>query len=258
MTAIRLGFQKVALISVSLMLAGSVACAQEMSAMATQAVKVLLRDAVPAFEGASQGVRVTVAWVGSSEISKRVKEGEVVDMVFLAKPAIDELIKLGKLAPGSRVDLAKSGVGIAVPSGTPVPDVSTTDALKRALLAARSVAVSSGSSAVYLQGLFQRMGIADDLKPRLKQVASGLSVGEVIAKGEAEIGFQQVSELLHIAGITFAGPLPADIQNYTTYAGAIHTSAKSPDQAMALLKYLKSDAALGSVKKAGMEPVGAP
>ncbi len=256
MTAIRSGFPKVALAAVALMLAGSVACAQEISAMATQAVKVVLQDAVPGFEGASPGVKVAVAWVGSSEISKRVKEGEVVDMVFLATPAIDELIRLGKLAPGSRVDLAKSGVGIAVRSGTPVPDVSTTDALKRTLLAARSVAVSSGSSAVYLQGLFQRMGIADELKPKLKQVASGLSVGEVVAKGEAEIGFQQVSELLHIPGIAFAGPLPADIQNYTTYAGAILTSAKSPSQAMALLKYLKSDAALGSVRKAGMEPVG--
>lgn len=226
--------------------------------MATQAVKVLLQDAVPGFEGGSKGVKVALAWVGSSEISKRVKEGEVVDMVFLATPAIDELIKLGKLASGSRVDLAKSGVGIAVRAGTPVPDVGTTDALKRALLAARSVAVSSGSSAVYLQGLFQRMGIADDLKPKLKQVASGHSVGEVVAKGDAEIGFQQVSELLHIPGITFAGPLPADIQNYTSYAGAIHSSAKSPAQAMALLKYLKSDAALGSIRKAGMEPVGAP
>lgn len=239
-----------------LLLAGSVACAQEISAMATQAVKILLLDAVPGFEGVSPGVKVAVAWVGSSEISKRVKDGEVGDMVFLATPAIDELIRLGKLAPGSRVDLAKSGVGIAVRAATPVPDVGTTDALKRTLLAARSVAVSSGSSAVYLQGLFQRMGIADELKPKLKQVASGLSVGEVVARGEAEIGFQQVSELLHITGITFAGPLPSDIQHYTTYAGAVLTSAKSPAQAMALLKYLKSEAALGSVRKAGMEPVG--
>ena len=227
--------------------------AAEITVMATQAVKAMYVDLVPGFENSTQH-KVSTAWVGSSDIMKRIKDGEVVDLVFLASGSIDELVKLGKLAPGSRVDLAKSGVGVAVRAGAPKPDISSTEALKRTLLAAKSIAYSSGSSGIYLVALFERMGIADAIKPKVTQIAPGLAVGEVVARGDAEIGFQQVSELLPIAGTTYVGPLPPEIQINTVYSGGIHAGAKAPDAAMALLKYLKSPAALSAIRKAGMEP----
>jgi molybdate transport system substrate-binding protein len=122
------------------------------------------------------------------------------------------------------------------------------------LLAAKSIAISSGSSGNYLVGLFERMGIADEIKPKVKQIAPGLAVGDVIARGDAEIGFQQVSELLPIAGITYVGPLPPELQISTVYAGGIRAGANAPDAAAELLKYLKSPAAFPAIKRAGMEP----
>ncbi len=231
--------------------------AAEITVMGTQAVKAAYSELVPDFERSSQH-KVSTAWVGSSDIMKRMKDGEVVDLVLLASGSIDELVKLGKIVPGSRVDLAKSGVGMAVRAGALKPDISTSEALKRTLLAAKSIGISSGSSANYLVGLFQRMGIADELKPKIKQIAPGLAVGEIVARGEAEIGFQQVSELLPIAGITFVGPLPPDIQNKTLYSGGIHTGAKAPEAATALLQFLKSPAARSAFVKAGMEPSDSP
>lgn len=240
-----------------ILVATGTAHAADIDVMATQAVKAIYVELVPGFEVSTQH-KISTAWVGSSDIMKRMKDGEVVDLVFLPSPSIDELIKLGKLVPGSRVDLAKSGVGVAVRAGAPKPDIGSSEALKRTLLAAKSIAYSSGSSGNYLVGLFKRMGIADEIKPKVKQIAPGLAVGEVVARGEAEIGFQQVSELLPIAGITFVGPLPSEIQINTVYSGGIHTGAKAPDAAMALLNFLKSPAALSAIKKAGMEPSDTP
>jgi len=180
--------------------------------------------------------------------------GETYDLVIMAGPALDDLIKQGKIVPGSRVDLAKSGVGVAVRAGAPKPDISSGDALKRALLAAKSIAYSSGPSGVYMEGLFQRLGIADEIKPKLKQTQPGNPVGEVIARGDAEIGFQQVSELLPIAGIDYIGPLPSDIQHITVFSGGIHTGAREPDAAKALVKFITAPAAVPVIKKKGMEP----
>jgi molybdate transport system substrate-binding protein len=141
-----------------------------------------------------------------------------------------------------------------VRAGSPKPDISSGDALKRALLAAKSIGYSSGPSGVYMEGLFQRMGIADEIKPKLKQTQPGNPVGEVIARGEAEIGFQQVSELLPVAGIDFIGPLPPDVQHTTVFSGGIHTGAKQPDAAKALVKFITAPAAASVIKKKGMEP----
>ena len=130
----------------------------------------------------------------------------------MSGPSIDEHIKGGKVVPGSRVDVAKSGVGVGVKAGAPKPDISTVEALKKTLLAAKSIGYSTGPSGNYVVGLFQRMGIADEVKPKLKQTPTGVFVGSIIASGEAEIGFQQVSELSHFAGVDYVGPLPADVQ----------------------------------------------
>jgi molybdate transport system substrate-binding protein len=172
----------------------------------------------------------------------------------LTRFVLPELTQLGKIVPGSRVDLVKSGVGVAVRAGAPKPDVSSADALKRALLSAKSIGYSTGPSGVYVAGLFQRMGIADEMKPKAKQPPSGASVGEMIARGEVEIGFQQISELVHVAGIDFLGPLSPDIQQITVFSSGVHAGAKAPGAAKALVKFLTSPAAVPIIKKNGLEP----
>ena len=227
--------------------------AADINVLASNALKEAYLELVPSFEKATEH-KVATTWAGTNDIKKRMAAGETYDLVIMAGPALDELVKQGKIVPGSRVDLAKSGVGVAVRAGAPKPDISSGDALKRALLAAKSIAYSSGPSGVYMEGLFRRLGIADEIKPKLKQTQPGNPVGEVIARGEAEIGFQQVSELLPIAGIDYIGPLPPDIQHITVFSGGIHTGAKQPDAAKALVKFITAPAAVPVIKKKGMEP----
>lgn len=225
----------------------------EIKVIASAAVKEPYLELVHEFETASHHKVVTI-WSGTADIMKRVRAGESADIVILGASSIDELIQLGKIVPGSRVMLMKSGVGVAVRAGAPKPDVSSGEALKRTLLSMSSIGYSSGPSGVYLDSLFQRMGIADVLTPKLRKGPSGSSVGEMIARGEVEIGFQQVSELIHVAGIDFLGPLPPDIQHVTEFSSGIHASAKRPDAAKALVTFLSSPAATPIIKKSGMEP----
>jgi len=184
---------------------------------------------------------------------QRMKAGESVDLVILAGSSVDELIQHGIVARGSRVDLAKSGVGVAVKAGAPKPDISTTDALKKTLLAAKSIGYSTGPSGVYVVGLFQRMGIADQIKHKVTQT-QGQPSGGVVARGDAEIAFQQISELLPVPGIELVGPLPPDIQEITIFAAGLHAHAKSPDAAKALVKFLTSPVAAPVIRSKGMEP----
>ena len=241
-----------AVLGASIFVLAGAAHAAEVKVLSSTAIKEPFLELVPGYER-STGNKVVAMWAGTIEVLRRVQAGEAVDLVILASPAIDDLIKQGKIVPGSRVDLAKSGVGIAVRSGAPKPDISTADALKRTLLAAKSIAYSTGPSGVYLTGLFQRMGIADELKAKTKVAAPGMSVGEMVARGEAEIGFQQVSELLPVAGIDYIGPLPAEIQAVTVFSGGIATGASQPDAARALVKYITSPEAVPVIKKKGME-----
>jgi molybdate transport system substrate-binding protein len=227
--------------------------AADINVLASNALKEAYLELVPGFEKATEH-KVATTWAGTNDIKKRMAAGETYDLVIMAGPALDELVKQGKIVPGSRVDLAKSGVGVAVRAGAPKPDISSGDALKRALLAAKSIAYSSGPSGVYMEGLFRRLGIADEIKPKLKQTQPGNPVGEVIARGEAEIGFQQVSELLPVAGIDFIGPLPPDVQHITVFSGGIHTGAKEPDAAKALVRFITAPAAAAVIRKKGMEP----
>jgi molybdate transport system substrate-binding protein len=242
-----------ALVGAGLLSCAAMADAADIKVLASNALKEAYLELVPGFERSTEH-KVATTWAGTSDIMKRLAAGEVFDLVIMAGPSIDELIKQGKIAAGSRVDLAKSGVGVAVRAGAPKPDISSGEALKRALLAAKSIAYSSGPSGVYLVGLFQRMGIADDIKSKVRQTSPGLPVGEVIARGDAEIGFQQVSELLPIAGIDYLGPLPPDIQHITVFSGGIHAGAKEPDAAKALVKFLTAPAAVPVIKKKGMDP----
>jgi molybdate transport system substrate-binding protein len=186
-------------------------------------------------------------------MTNRLKGGETVDVVILSASSLDELIQAGRVVPGSRVDLARSGIGVAVRSGAPKPDISSGETVKRALLNAKAIAYSTGPSGIYLASLFERMGIADQLKPKLRRV-QGEPAGGVVARGEADLAFQQVSELLPVAGIDLVGPLPPDIQKITTFSAGICVGAKEPDAAKALIHFLTAPAAAPVIRKKGMEP----
>jgi len=227
--------------------------AHEIKVIASGGLKAACLELFPAFERATEH-KVATVWAGSVDIMKRMQAGETFDLVVMPGTSIDELIRLGKIVAGSRVDLAKSGIGVAVRADAPKPDIGSAAALKQALLAASSIAYSSSASGVYLAGLFQRMGIANELKPKIKQSPPGVPVGELIARGDVEIGFQQVSELLPIAGIDYLGPLSADIQHFTMFSGGIHMGAKEPQATNALVEFIKSPAAAPAIKKSGMEP----
>lgn len=197
----------------------------------------------------------TTGWAGTPEITKRLQGGEMYDLVIGSRQLIDDMIKEGRLLAGSRVDLAKSGVGVAVRAGAPKPDIASTEAVKRALLAAKSIGYSTGPSGVYLVGLIQRLGLADEIKPKLRQTPGpGLLVGHLLARGEAELGFQQVSELLHFPGIQYVGPLPADIQETTVFSAALQPGAAQADAAKAFVRFITSPVATPVIRKSGMEP----
>ncbi len=227
--------------------------AAEVKLIASAAVKEAVLDLVPAFQQAS-GHKVTIIWAGTEAITKRISDGEVVDIVLIAAPNIDKLVAEGKLVAGSRADVAKSGIGIAGRAGLSKPDISSGEAVKNAVLAAKSVAYSSGPSGFYLADLFKRMGIADQIKDKVKQTPSGVQVGEVVARGEVDLGFQQVSELLHLKGIHYLGPLPADIQHITVFSAGLHRAAPEPDAAKSLVKFLTAPEAGPIIRKTGMEP----
>lgn len=228
-------------------------CAAEITVLAAGATKEAYLDLVPQFERSS-GHKAVTTWTGTADIVKRLAAGEVYDLVIVGGPEIDTFIQQGKMVPGTRVDLMKSGVGVAVRAGAPKPDISSIDALRKTLLAAKTIGYSTGPSGVYIASLFERMGIADQVKAKLKQTPSGVAVGSIIASGEAEIGFQQVSEFIHFPGIDYIGPLPGDLQRITVYSAGIHKNAKQPEAAKDLVKFLTTPSAAPIVRKYGMEP----
>jgi molybdate transport system substrate-binding protein len=221
--------------------------------LSSNAIKAAYSELVPQFERTS-GHNVATTWAGTNDILKRMKANETYDLMIMARPTLDDLARQGKVVEGSQVNLVTCGIGVAVRAGAPKPDISSGEALKRALLAAKSIGYSQGPSGVYLIKLFERWGISDTIKSRIVQTAPGNPVGEAVARGEAEIGFQQVSELLPVAGITYVGPLPPDCQEVTTFAGGFHTAGANRDAVKAWLGFLTSPGALASIKKSGMEP----
>jgi molybdate transport system substrate-binding protein len=236
-------------------LLSATARAADTSCLCSVALKEAYLELLPQFEKES-GHKVTATWTGTSDMMKRLKAGEVFDMVLIASDSLEELTDTGKVMAGSRVDIARSGVGVAVKSGAQKPDISSPEALKRALLAAKSIGISSGPSGVYLSDLFARMGVLEELKPKFKVPPSGAPVGELVAKGEAEIGFQQISELVHVPGIDYIGPLPPEIQRMTTFSAGIHPDAKEPEAAQAWMKFLSSAEAAPVLRRHGLEPAG--
>ena len=227
------------------------ASAADIKVIASNAVREPYRELVPVFEQ-STGHKVTIDWGGTVDIVKRVAGGEVADIVVIPAARIDDFVKQGVLA--GRVDLARSGVGVAIRAGAPRPDISSTAALKQALRAAKSIVLSSGPSSLYLPTLFEKMGIADEIKPKIIQIGPGLPVGETVARGEGEIGFTQISELMSVKGVDYLGPLPADVQLITVFSAGLHAAAPAPDAARALMKFLTAPEAAPVLKRHGMEP----
>ena len=183
-----------------------------------------------------------------------MQAGEPFDVVVLASDAIDKLLAAGHLVAGSEVDLARSGVAVAVRAGAPRPEIGSEDALRRAVLAARTIGNSTGPSGVALATLFERWGIAERIRDRIVTPPPGVPVGALVARGEVELGFQQLSELIHVEGIDVLGPLPPAIQIVTTFSAAVGARARQPDAARALLAFMASPAATDAKRRQGMEP----
>ena len=191
---------------------------------------------------------------GGVDVAKRVQAGEAFDVVVLAANAIDQLVTDGKLLAGSRVDILKSAVAMAVPAGASMPDITTEEAVKRAVPAARTISYSTGLSGVYLRKLFKRWGILEIIKPRIVQAPPGVAVGSLIAKGDVALEFQQLSELINLQGITVVGPLPAAIQTVTTFSAGVSVTSQQPEVAATLSAFMAAPAAAVTKRKQGMEP----
>jgi molybdate transport system substrate-binding protein len=185
----------------------------------------------------------------------RLERGEPADVLIMVGYALGDLAKNGKVIPDSRVDIVKSGIGVAVKAGAPKPDISSADTLKRALLDAKSVAYSDSASGVYVSSeMFKKLGIESEMKDKAKMIPA-TPVGEIVAHGDAEIGFQQISELKPVKGIDIVGPLPADLQKITVFSAGIATASKEPEAGRALIKFLTSKDASAEIVKSGLEPI---
>lgn len=222
----------------------------EIKVMASAAFREAYLELLPDFERAS-GHKVTNTWVPSVQMMTRLKGGETTDVVILSDAALAELMKAGIVA--ERFPLARSGIGVAVRAGAPRPDVGSAEALKRAVLAAKSVVYSTGPSGIYLAALFERMGIAAQIRDKVCQV-QGEPAGAVVARGEADLGFQQMSELLPVAGIDIIGPLPHEVQEITVFSAGLHARAQAAEAARALIAHLKAPQAAPVIRRKGMEP----
>ena len=245
------------LIAVSAMVGGvSGTAAAEIKVLTAGAFKQVVLALVPDFEKQT-GHKVTVDNDTAGGLKKRIEGGEAFDVAVITPGVVDDLIAKGKIAAGSRVNLASVGVGVVVKEGAPKPDVSTVEAFKRALLAAKSVAyidpASGGSSGIYIDKLLDRLGIADQIRPKAK-LKQGGHVADLIVSGEAELGIHQISEIVPVKGASLVGPLPKEIQNTTTYAAGLSASAKDKIAADALIKALAGPAAAALLKSKGMDP----
>ena len=227
--------------------------ASAISGISSMATKALLAELGSAYAQA-HGTPVAIESVGGVDAAKRVQAGEPFDVVVLASDAIDKLMAAGSLRPGSRVDLVTSGVSVAVKAGAPHPDIGSEAALRAAVLAAPTLGYSTGPSGVQLARLFERWGIADEIRARLVTAPPGVPVGALVARGEVALGFQQLSELIHLDGIDVVGPLPAAVQIVTTFSGAVGAQAARPDAAEELLQFMASPTAADAKRRQGMEP----
>jgi molybdate transport system substrate-binding protein len=221
--------------------------------ISSMATSHLLADLSTAYQQRS-GCAVQIESTGGVNAARRVQAGEPFDAVFLASDAVDKLIAGGRVVAGSKIDLVDSGVAAAVKAGALKPDISSEDALRRAVLAAPSIGYSTGPSGVALIQLFERWGISAQIKDRLMQAPAGTPVGSFVARGEVALGFQQLGELIHLDGIDVIGSLPDSIQIITTFSGAICTGSSQADAVRHMLEFMASADAAQAKRRNGMEP----
>ena len=217
------------------------------------ATRLVLADLAAAYREATGG-HVDIESVGGVDAAKRVQAGEAFDVVILASDAIDRLIASGHVVAGSRVDLVRSDVAVAVRAGAGRPDISTEAAVREAVRAARTVGYSTGPSGVALAALFERWGLADELRQRIVTPPPGIPVGALVARGEVELGFQQHSELMHLDGITVLGPLPPAIRIVTTFSGGLCARSEQPEAVHQLLAFMASPGTAEAKRRQGMAP----
>lgn len=232
--------------------------AAEIRVMTSGAFTAAFKEVTPQFEAAS-GHKVFTAFGASmgnapDSIPSRLERGEPADVVILAAEALDLLAQGGKVAPGTRIDLVRSEIGIAVRSGAPRPDISTVEALKRALLEAKSIAYSASASGTYIAAeMLKKLGVHEQVMPKARRVVSE-RVAAVVARGDAEIGFQQVSELINVPGADYVGTIPAEVQRVTVFSAGLASGSKQPDAARELMRYLASPATVPAIRKSGLVP----
>lgn len=253
----------VALIGLVAFWFSGVATAADVHVMISSGFYEVYKELAPTFERTSGHQLITTRGpsMGDSPeaIPARMKRGEPVDVVIMVGASIDDLGRQGLVSPGSKVNLARSQIGMVVRVDAAKPDISTIEAFRRTLLEAKSIAYSDSASGIYLSTtLLQKLGVADQVAGKgrkIKGPPSGEPVAAVVARGEAEIGFQQVSELLHAPGVTFVGPIPAELQEETFFSAALATAVKQPEAAAALIRFLASPQAAPAISKGGLAPL---
>ena len=232
------------------------ALAEPVTGISSMAMRHVLTELADVYAQRSRQ-RVAIVSVGGVEAARRINDGEAFDFVVLAADAIEKLASNGRVDPGSRTDLARSGVAIAVAAGAPRPDVGSEAAIRDAVLRARSIGYSTGPSGAHLVRLFERWGMADVVAPRTVQAPPGIPVGTLVARGDVELGFQQLSELMHLPGIDVIGPLPPEIQVVTVFSAALCTASNRGPAAHAVLAFLAAPEADAAKRRHGMEPARA-
>jgi molybdate transport system substrate-binding protein len=227
-----------------------------MKGLFSNGVKAVVLDLLPEFERAG-GEKPEILWASTNMLMDEIAKGATGDLAILTDEAVDDLIQQGKIVAGSRVDLARSAIGVGVRQGAAKPDIGSAEALKQTLLAARAISYSkTGISGVYFPTVLERLGIADAVRAKTVIPPPGVPVGEVVAKGDAEIGVQQISELLPVPGIEVVGPLPPELQKVTVFSAGLFVGSKEPETAKALVAMLTAAAARPRYQSKGMEPVG--
>jgi molybdate transport system substrate-binding protein len=248
---------RLAAIAITLLLQATFATAAEIKVFSTIGVKSVLEELIPKFEQAT-GNKVNMTWSTAALLEKRVQAGEQADALVLVKNNVDNLLKDGKIASGTNAIFAKSIFAVAVKAGAAKPDISTPEAFKKSLLAAKAVSysdpASGGASGVYIAKQIEKMGIAEQLKPKTKYPASGGFSGTLLASGEADLAIQSKPELLSVPGVEVVGPLPGDMAFTVVYEAGVQSGASNSDAANALVKYLMSPEAQALFKAKGFDP----
>ncbi len=225
----------------------------ELAVLSSNAIKAVLDALAPQFERTAN-LRLVFRFAPSAKLKARIEEGEEFDVVFLTSALVDDLVALGKVDESSRTTIGRAGVGVAIRKGAGRPDLSTPEALRRTLLDARSIAyVGQGVTADILRNIVERFGIGDEMRAKT-QILSGVTAAEAVASGQAELGLTQISEILPHPGVELAGPLPPEVQVYTTFQAAVGSNTRQPEAGRRLIRFLTAPEAVPVLRAKGMEP----